>query len=145
MISMTEPPINLDVIKAASGDLDAYQKGKQDTDGGYLKAVMKAAIWLPTAYKELVAARERVAELEAEYITLEEIHEDELYMIKEEVEDKLAKAIIPQADDTEYLRLAIGHAEYCRSITAELFSLDKIDPEIAMLKRYLAAIEGVRP
>jgi len=149
---MTDSPINLDEAKR----LIEVGRLNQELFTGHEKPGIQNVLieypYLESIVSELEAGRKRIAELEAElarvkgnWATDSEYQNKRFDSQCEFYNELLANAIIPQAEDVEYLHLAIGHAEYCRSITGELFSSEKIDPEIAMLKRYLAAIEGDKP
>lgn len=159
---MIDPPINLD----EANEIIEEEKTCQRNEGRYNKdrGVAIRLQYLESIVNELVAAREKIAELEAKaetwrctaMMSLEgnarivqdefemkcQYQEGEIVGQKRQIDDlkaKLLQAIIPQADDAQKLRLIFKILECGDEICED------ITEEEELLKRYLAAIEGGKP
>ncbi len=125
-ISMTDSPINLD---EAYKCIKISQWDRKDFPGMRCEVLIEGS-YLESIVKELVAARERIAELEGQ--------NRRLNARVAEMEDD--NAIIPQADDVHILSEALDLIE------RNLYYEDNVNSDLCkVIRRYLAAIDGGKP
>lgn len=136
-ISMTESPINPDEAKRIKETLRPKPIGTMSELKTMQCAMARAAAMFPEMVDELVASRERIAELERK------IESTRKAQLQEVIDND--HAIIPQAEDAIILKRLLKISEEEMKDERVVIFLDDLKKEREMYARYLAAIEGGKP